>query len=90
MRTAAADPSIAIDAAKLSQPAGCVVTISIGVESVMPDKFQTTADLVEAADSALYAAKRRGRNRVDANVPALVSTSELEPRIRYETPPLVA
>src|ERR1700761_4744901 len=40
------------------------VTVSIGVEAVVPDKFQTTADLIEAADNALYAAKRRGRNAV--------------------------
>jgi diguanylate cyclase (GGDEF)-like protein len=49
-----------------------LVTISIGVESVMPDKFQTTADLVEAADSALYAAKRRGRNNVVAHTRQLL------------------
>ena len=48
------------------------VTVSIGVEAMVPDKFQTAADLVEAADNALYAAKRRGRNNVVAHAPALL------------------
>jgi diguanylate cyclase (GGDEF)-like protein len=48
------------------------VTVSIGVESMVPEQFQPAADLVEAADNALYAAKRRGRNMVVARIPALL------------------
>jgi diguanylate cyclase (GGDEF)-like protein len=51
------------------------VTVSIGVESMVPGKNQTAATLVEAADSALYAAKRRGRNRVVAGAPVLLSAA---------------
>jgi diguanylate cyclase (GGDEF)-like protein len=48
------------------------VTVSIGVESIVPEKFQTAADLVKAADKALYVAKGRGRNAVVARMPALL------------------
>jgi diguanylate cyclase (GGDEF)-like protein len=48
------------------------VTVSIGVEAMVPEKFQTAADLVEAADHALYDAKRRGRNNVVAYVRAFL------------------
>lgn len=40
------------------------VTISIGVAAVDPASGMHARDLLEAADSGLYAAKEAGRNRV--------------------------
>ncbi|MGB6538681.1 MAG: diguanylate cyclase [Xanthobacteraceae bacterium] len=49
------------------------VTISLGVEAIIPDGEGPPSALVEAADQALYAAKRNGRNTVVASAPVLFS-----------------
>ncbi|HSL19234.1 MAG TPA: sensor domain-containing diguanylate cyclase [Methylomirabilota bacterium] len=45
-------------------PAEIRVTLSAGVATVVPDERSTAGDLLRCADSALYTAKREGRNRV--------------------------
>jgi diguanylate cyclase (GGDEF)-like protein len=45
-------------------PASSVVTISIGVATIVPTAEGSADQLLGAADGALYTAKREGRNRV--------------------------
>ena len=42
------------------------ITASFGIASLPDDEAQTSEDLVRAADDALYAAKRAGKNQVSA------------------------
>ncbi|WP_260682709.1 GGDEF domain-containing protein [Rhizobium laguerreae] len=48
-----------------SESSKAIVTASIGVAN-MSDTFLSSAELVGAADEALYAAKKHGRDRVEA------------------------
>jgi diguanylate cyclase (GGDEF)-like protein len=47
-----------------------VVTLSIGVAAFEPGRLDEAAALVAAADRALYAAKKGGRNRVEVDLDA--------------------
>ncbi len=44
---------------------GTVLTISLGVTALIPQKNDALSALLDAADQALYKAKRAGRNRVE-------------------------
>jgi diguanylate cyclase (GGDEF)-like protein len=56
------------------------ITISIGV-AAFPDDATEPIELIELADSALYRAKRNGRNRICAHRPSLAATEKpLPPR----------
>jgi diguanylate cyclase (GGDEF)-like protein len=45
------------------------VSVSVGAASILPAGEDSPQDLIEAADSALYEAKRQGRNQVAGQVP---------------------
>jgi len=63
---------LAVEDACIGHPASELghVTISVGV-AVYPEDGSDLASIVDAADAALYAAKRAGRNAVRAHAPGM-------------------
>jgi len=43
------------------------VTLSIGVATIIPGDSQLGSDLIKSADESLYAAKQKGRNRIEVS-----------------------
>ena len=61
-----------VEALRIQHPASGghkVVTISLGAASLVPRDGILPANLLAAADGALYRAKQRGRNRVESGTP---------------------
>lgn len=62
-----------------ASPVRPVVTVSVGVSSILPGRDQDPSRLIEAADRALYRAKLLGRNRVVEEEVAPLSVAAFEP-----------
>ncbi len=74
----------AIESLRLPHAPGAthpVVTISAGVASLRPDSRYRPEDLVQAADAALYQAKRAGRNCI-MTAPEIEQASPVARRVR--------
>jgi diguanylate cyclase (GGDEF)-like protein len=62
-----------------SSPTADVVTISLGVATVVPSSACREDDLLRAADTALYRAKQEGRNKVVVARPPAPATITIHP-----------
>ena len=59
---------VGLDLEHTSSKVASVITLSLGVASILPDRDSQPSLLIEAADRALYQAKGNGRNRVEVNL----------------------
>jgi diguanylate cyclase (GGDEF)-like protein len=57
------------------------VTVSVGAATSIPDEFQTSAQLVQQADMALYRAKASGRNCIIMAPPLPVPADQVTPGV---------
>jgi diguanylate cyclase (GGDEF)-like protein len=60
----------ALNIAHDNSPVARHITVSLGTATLVPGRGSNSSALFEAADRALYVAKRRGRNRVASHAPA--------------------
>lgn len=74
-----------VEALQITHPSLTLLTVSVGVASIVPSDGISPADLIAAADQALYRAKREGRNRT-ALAPSNGNIAPTQPREGVDGP----